>query len=533
MFYHKNFSFNCTNIGFFFCCNQLRILTVLSFRSKKLREMDFNSENNNANKSHAVCVPFPAQGHINPMFKLAKILHSKGFYITFVNTEYNHRRLLTSGTSPGLPDFRFESIPDGLFHLNNDNDDDDGGGTQDIPSLCESTSKNCLVPFKNLLHKINKASSTSESLPPVSCIIADGSMSFTLDAAQEFGVPEVLFWTPSGCGVLAYTQFSKLVERGLPLKDESYLTNGYLETTIDWIPGMKSIRLKDLPSFIRTTDPNAIMLNFVPKLISHIRRASALILNTYDALEQDALQALSTIFTPTDIYSIGPLHLLEAGDHIPGDKPKEISSNLWKEDSECIKWLDSQKPNSVVFVNFGSIAVLNPNQLNEFAWGLANSQKPFLWIKRRDLVVTGESDVINTDEFLMETKGRGLIASWCPQEKVLKHRSVGVFLSHMGWNSTLESVSAGVPLLCWPFFAEQQTNCKYACNEWGIGMEINSDVKREEIESLVREVMEGEKGNRMRKNAREWKMKAQEAIKPGGSSYQNFEKFLALLGKKN
>ncbi|EEF36543.1 UDP-glucuronosyltransferase, putative [Ricinus communis] len=290
---------------------------------------------------------------------------------------------------------------------------------------------------------------------------------------------------------------------------------------------MRNIRLKDLPSFIRTTDSNGIMLNFVPNEISKIPRASALILNTFDSLEQDALQALSSIFSSVNLYSIGPLHVL-SDDQIPGHEMKRIGSNPWKEDPECIKWLDLQERNSVVYVNFGSIAVMTPNQLNEFAWGLANSKKPFLWIKRPDLVIS-ESAVLSA-EILIEIKGRGILASWCPQEQMLKHPSIGVFLSHMGWNSTIESLSASVLLLCWPFFAEQQTNCKYACNEWGIGMEINDNVKREEVESLVRELMEGEKGKEMKKKAMDWKAKAEEATKPGG--YQNFEEFLAVLKNK-
>jgi len=165
-----------------------------------------------ANKPHAVCIPFPAQGHINPMLKLAKLLHFKGFHITFVNTEYNHRRLLKSrGSSSldGLPDFQFKTIPDGLPPS------DIADATQDIPSLCDCTSTTCLAPFRDLISKLN----SSSIVPQVTCIISDACMSFTLDAAEEFGIPEAVFWTPSACGVLGYAQYRSLIERGLtPLK---------------------------------------------------------------------------------------------------------------------------------------------------------------------------------------------------------------------------------------------------------------------------------------------------------------------------
>jgi UDP:flavonoid glycosyltransferase YjiC (YdhE family) len=93
--------------------------------------------------------------------------------------------------------------------------------------------------------------------------------------------------------------------------------------------------------------------------------------------------------------------------------------------------------------------------------------------------------------------------SWCPQEQVLAHPSIGVFLTHCGWNSTLESMCAGVPIICWSFFAEQQTNCQYAYSTWGIGMEVYHDVKRDEIEALVREMMDGYKGKAMRQKTQE------------------------------
>nr|DAD21985.1 TPA_asm: hypothetical protein HUJ06_023448 [Nelumbo nucifera] len=453
-------------------------------------------------KPHVVCIPYPAQGHINPMLKLAKLLHYKGFHVTFVNTEYNHRRLVKSrgpDSVKGLPGFRFETIPDGLPHS------DDIEATQHIPSLCDSTRKTCLSPFRNLLSKLNDSSSSDT--PPVSCIVSDGVMSFTLTAAQECGIPEVLFWTTSACGFMSYVHYPHLIHRGLtPLKDINYLTNGYLDTTIDWIPGLvKDIRLRDLPSFLRTTDPDDIMLDFVKGEVQRAKKAEAIILNTFDALEHDVLNVLSFMFPR--VYSIGPLQLLH--NQIPENGLKSIGSNLWQEQPGCLDWLDSQKPNSVVYVNFGSITVMTPEQLVEFAWGLANSNQTFLWVIRPDLVV-GDSALL-PPKFITDTRERGLLASWCPQEQVLNHPSIGAFLTHNGWNSTIESICGGVPMICWPFFAEQQTNCRYVCTEWGMGMEIDSNVKRDEVESLVKQIMEGEKGKEMKKRTLEWKKKAEEA----------------------
>ncbi|KAK4271274.1 hypothetical protein QN277_019989 [Acacia crassicarpa] len=120
---------------------------------------------------------------------------------------------------------------------------------------------------------------------------------------------------------------------------------------------------------------------------------------------------------------------------------------------------------------------MSAEQMHEFAWGIANSKKTFLWIIRSDLVNGGS--VILSPKFLSEIKDRGLIASWCEQEKVLNHPSVGGFLTHYGWNSMTESLCVGIPMACWPFIGDQRTNCRYACAEWGIKIEIDNNVQRE------------------------------------------------------
>lgn len=187
---------------------------------------------------------------------------------------------------------------------------------------------------------------------------------------------------------------------------------------------MRGIRLRDIPSFIRTTDPDDIMLNFLVFEAEQAQRSSGIILNKFHHLEPEVLDALSCLLPL--IYSIGPLHLQLR--QIPSDSDlKLIESNLWREEPECLEWLDIQEKNSVVYVNFGSITVMTAEQLTEFAWGLANSNKPFLWVIRPDLVA-GESAVLPL-EFLEETKEKSLLASWCPQEQVLSHPAIGGFLT--------------------------------------------------------------------------------------------------------
>ncbi|GAU47728.1 hypothetical protein TSUD_285150 [Trifolium subterraneum] len=478
-------------------------------------------------KPHAVLTPYPLQGHINPVLKLAKLLHLRGFHITFVNTEYNHKRLLKSRglkALDGLTDFSFETIPDCLTQKEGDGDD----LKQNLYSLRESVRKNFIYPFRELLARLHD-SAQSGLIPPVTCLVSDGFMSFTIQVAEELALPIALLIPYSACSFLSILHFRTLIERGLiPLKDESYLKNGYLDTKVDWIPGLQNFRLKDLPDFLRTTNPNDSALEFIIEMVDRFHRASAIVFNTSYELESSFMNALHSMLP--SLYTIGPLASFL--NQSPHNQLASLENNLWKEDTKCLEWLESKEPGSVVYVNFGSITIMSEDKLLEFAWGLANSKKPFLWIIRPDLIIGGS--VVLSSEFVDEISNRGLIVSWCPQEKVLNHPSIGGFLTHCGWNSTIESICAGVPMLCWPFFADQPTNCRFICNELDIGIEIDTNVKREELEKLVNELMVGEKGKKMKQKAMELKKKAEEDTKPDGCSYINLDKVIKeVLVKKN
>lgn len=432
-----------------------------------------------------------------------------------VYTEFNHSRLLRSKGPEAVknsPGFWFETIPDGVPPSNPD-------ATQSVTELLYYTKKHSVVPLRDLIVKLN----STEGLPKVSCIISDGIMSFAIKVARELGIPEVQFWTASTCGLVAYLQFGELVKKSIfPLKDEKDVSNGYLEdTALEWIPGMQHMRLKDMPSFVRSTDPEDIAFNRWLEEAQDILTADAIVFNTFVEFEAEVLETVSSMFP--NIYNLGPLTTLLIKNEVNGTRP-----SLWKENTDCLTWLDTQKPNSVIYLNFGSIAVMTEDNFKEFAWGLANSGHPFLWIVRPD-VVKGTNGTVLPEEFLEETRDRSMIARWCPQDKVLAHPSVGAFLTHSGWNSTLEGICGGAPMLCWPFFAEQQVNCRYASTTWGVGLEIDSDVKRDGVEALVREMMEGESGKVMRNKAVEWKKKSEIACVEGGSSYDDFERFVGYL----
>ncbi|XP_048129490.1 7-deoxyloganetin glucosyltransferase-like, partial [Rhodamnia argentea] len=435
-----------------------------------------------------------------------------------INTEFNHRRLarargheFVSGTPS---DFQFLSIPDGL-------PPSDADAVQDIPTLCDLVRNRMVGPFSDLISSLG----SNPRVPPVTCIVSDGFMTFTTSpVASEFGIPLIHLFTIPGCALMAMKHLRALGENGLALlTDESQLMNGYGNTPIDWIPGMKNMRLRDMPNFLRIIGSEDTLFNFTADTTNRTSDAMATIVHTFEALEPDVLHALSSMIPR--VCAVGPLHLMV--DRIAREKSfalKHIECNLLEEHDKCLQWLDSKEPESVIYVNFGSIAFLTHQQLVEFAMGLANSDQHFLWVLRPD-AVDGDTAIL-PEEFMEETQERGFLSGWCPQERVLYHPSIGGFLTHCGWNSTIESLSAGVPMLCWPCFGDQQTNGKFICDDWGVGLEMDGDVKRDEVERLVRELMEGDVGKKMRSKAMEWKKLAEEAAGEEGSSSMNLDKLL-------
>uniref|UniRef100_A0ACD5V026 Uncharacterized protein n=1 Tax=Avena sativa TaxID=4498 RepID=A0ACD5V026_AVESA len=473
-------------------------------------------------RPHVVVVPYPGSGNINPALQLAKLLHGHGVYITFVNTEHNHSRVqATVGAAAlvGSDGFRFEAIPDGLVEADRDAGDYDLG-------LSAATSSRCAEPLRELLLRLNR----TPGVPPVTCVVPTVLMSFALEVARELGVASMVLCGCSAASLMGQMSLRELQDRGyLPLKDKSCLTNGHLEkTVIDWMPGMPPMSLGDISSFVRTTDPDDFGIRFHILETQALVKAGALILNTFHDLEADVLEALRAEYYPRIIYTIGPLgSLLPADD----DEAAAADLSLWKQDTRCLAWLDAQPPGSVVYANFGSLTVLTAKQLAEFAWGLKASGHPFLWSIRDNLVPGGLAAL--PPDFVADAEAgrRCCLTAWCPQEQVLRHPAVGCFLTHNGWNSTCESMAAGVPMVCWPVFSDQYTNCKYACDVWGVGLRLDEEVRREQVAGHVRQAMQAEEeGTRtLRSIAAEWKAKAKDATAPGGSSSNNFHNMLTAL----
>lgn len=210
------------------------------------------------------------------------------------------------------------------------------------------------------------------------------------------------------------------------------------------------------------------------------------------------------------------------------EEDKDYGFGLFNPNADaCIKWLDSKEVGSVVYLSFGSLANLRNEQMEELAEGLKRSNCNFLWVAR-------ESEVGKLpSKFVEETSEKGLVVNWCPQLGVLSHRSTGCFVTHCGWNSTLEALSLGVPMVAMPQWTDQTTNAKFVADVWCVGLRVRVDpsgiVPREEIELCIREVMQGERGKGIKENSIRWRELAKEAVDEGGSSNNNIEEFVAEL----
>ncbi|PUZ69309.1 hypothetical protein GQ55_2G097400 [Panicum hallii var. hallii] len=489
---------NCHRQRTCFCCRGVQEEAAAS-------SAGMGSSTTAAAKPHVVLVPFPAHGHVAPHVQLGRVLRARGAHVTLVHTELHHRRLLLArgGEAPadegGLD---VEVIPDGLSL-------DDPPRT--LRAHHEAMERNCLEPLKALLRDMLRG---RPGAPPVTCVVADTPMPFAAAAARAVGVPDVQFFTASACGLICYLQFPELLARGaIPLKP-GYESDGSLDAPLEWVPGMKGVRLRDMPTFCHTTDADEWLVHFHIHQTRMAATSGAIILNTFYDMEKDVVDALAPLLPP--LYTVGPLAGVIAASSPPSSSPPASgATSLLQEDRECMAWLDGKAARSVVYLSFGSHASMKGARLREFAAGLARCGSPYLWVLRPDMAAE------------VEVAGEGgLVVPWCAQEAVLAHPAVGLFVTHCGWNSILESVAAGVPVLGYPVLSEQTTNCRQVCTAWGIGGELPQEAGSEEIAALVREMMTGKKGMEARDKTLEWKRLAEASAKEGGSSYENIGRLM-------
>ncbi|CAL9244264.1 unnamed protein product [Arabidopsis halleri] len=445
-------------------------------------------------KRRIVLVPVPAQGHVTPIMQLGKALYSKGFSITVVLTQYNR-----VSSSKDFSDFHFLTIPG---------------------SLTESDLKN-LGPFK-FLFKLNQICEASfkqcigqllqEQGNDIACVVYDEYMYFSQAAVKEFQLPSVLFSTTSATAFVCRSVLARVDAQSflLDMKDPKVSDKVF--------PGLHPLRYKDLPT--SAFGPIESILKVYSETVN-IRTASAVIINSTSCLENSSLAWLRRELQ-VPVYPIGPLHIAASA-----------PSSLLEEDRSCIEWLNKQKLGSVIYISLGSLALMETKDMLEMAWGLSNSNQPFLWVIRPGSIPGSEWTESLPEEFSRLVSERGYIVKWAPQMDVLRHPAVGGFWSHCGWNSTLESIGEGVPMICRPFTGDQKVNARYLERVWRIGVQLEGALDKGTVGRAVERLIVDEEGAEMRKRAINLKEKLEASVRSGGSSCSSSDNFVNSLKMKN
>ncbi|KAF7844782.1 hydroquinone glucosyltransferase-like [Senna tora] len=396
-----------------------------------------------------------------------------------------------------------------------------------LPSICEELEK--------LMMRMD--------LPPLVGVIADA----LVDEVTEFVKREMdvlsFVYFPSTAMMLSLCLYSSELDEIVSLCEYRDMPQ-----PIE-IPGCFPIHGSDLPDALQ--DRSSKTYRDFLDAGKRFHLADAVLINTFQELEPHPIKALQELRITSRkiplVYPIGPIITTHDSNHNESDK----------KGLECLKWLDKKPPRSVLYVSFGSGGTLSQEQLNELALGLELSGQNFLWVfkppSRFGVVADPSSERNNHDHdhdqgdpldflpsgFLERTKGQGLVVPfWGPQVGVLGHGATGGFVSHCGWNSVLESVVHGVPLVAWPLFAEQKMNAAMVSGESGLGVglraRVNEElgiVEKEEIARVVVSLMEGEEGEEIRCRMNVLKEAAGKAMEEeDGSSRRSLCEFALKCG---
>ncbi|XP_062164979.1 phloretin 4'-O-glucosyltransferase-like [Alnus glutinosa] len=455
-------------------------------------------------RPHFLLVTFPIQGHINPGLQFAKRLIRFGAHVTFVTTVAARRRM---SKIPAPGNLSFTTFSDGY---------DDGIKPGDDVGHFMSEIKRCGSQALTEL-----VVSTANEGRPFTGLVYTILLPWAADVASGLHLPSALLWIqPATVLDIYYYYFNGY---GDVIRNSSNDPSCSVELT-----GLPLFASRDLPSYLLASNTYTFMLPTFQEQLEALEKESKprILVNTFDALEPDALRAIEKY----NLIGIGPLI---PSAFLDGKDPSDtcFGGDLFQSSKDhYIEWLNSKPKSSVIYVSFGSLLVLAKQQMEEIARGLLDCGRPFLWVIRakQNGEEEKEDDKLSCREELEE---KGMIVPWCSQLEVLSHPSLGCFVTHCGWNSTLESLVFGVPVVAFPQWTDQGTNAKLIQDVWKTGVRVTANedgiVESDEIKRCLELVIGGgEEGEEMRRNAKKWRDLAREATKEGGSSYENLKSFV-------
>nr|GFA72172.1 UDP-glycosyltransferase 83A1-like [Tanacetum cinerariifolium] len=409
----------------------------------------------NAGKTHVLIIPYIAQGHVIPLLELAQCLIKHGVKVTFVNTDVNHNIIMKTWLEKdGFgPLMNMVSIPDGMEAWEDRNN---------FIRTCEAIKQVMPGKLEELIETINKKDDDK-----ISCVIADVGMPWANRVAAKLGIHRATFWSAPAAAYATTLSIQRLIDYGIinndgvPLKETIF----QLSSTM---PPMSTAEFGW--ACMGTLETTKILFKYAIAAVDADKTTEWKICNSTHELESPTFNMFPNLLP------IGPL--------LASNCLSKQAGHFWHADSTCLAWLDQQPMSSTIVV------------------------RPGLTKETSDTYPEGYMERIGT---------RGKIVRWAPQQEVLAHPSVVCFLSHCGWNSTLEGVSNAVPFLSWPYFADQLLNKTYICDIWrnGLGFQKDEDgiIKSEEIKDKVDKLLNNQEFKTRAMNLKE---KVMSSIREGG-----------------
>ncbi|KQK05006.2 UDP-glycosyltransferase 84A2 [Brachypodium distachyon] len=451
---------------------------------------------------HVLLVAYPLQGHVNPLLRLGRRLASRGLLVTFTTfLFFPNAGALRSMPAHGacLHGVRFHYL-----------DLDATGALDSLEDMLRHVTGAGPAALSGLVRRFQQPR-------PVTCVVNTTFVPWALDVAADLGVPRrATLWTQS-CAVLSlYHHFYNNHNDSNSNASSVFPTAAEPDAQVA-LPGLPKMSMDELPLMVRPEHAHNAWGDALRAQLTETGipgeappdSSPWVLVITFYALERPAIDALRTR-TGMPVTPIGPLLDLE-----PDDAHDHAEAGI-------TAWLDAHRPCSVVYVAFGSLVDIGRAEMSAMAEGLATTGRPFLWVVR-------ERDDLH--DLLLPSDSNGCkIVPWCAQGRVLRHASVGCFVTHCGWNSACEAMAAGVPMVCYPWWSDQFTNARFVAEEFRVGVRLQAPVTAHGLAACVEAVMgRGPDAAAIRDRAAAWKEEAAAAVAHGGSSDQSLRAFVDFL----
>ncbi|KAJ9159480.1 hypothetical protein P3X46_024987 [Hevea brasiliensis] len=471
----------------------------------------------NHEEIHVLMVAFSSQGHINPLLRLAKRLICKGLQVTLATTEIARHRMLKSST---ITSTTTNSISISGVHLLffSDGLSLDFDRKSNLDYYMECLGKFGPINLSNLIKEYYPDNGHKK----LSCIINNPFVPWVIDVATELGIPCAMLWIqPCSLYAIYYRFYHSL---------NSFPTLTNPEMSVE-LPSLPLLLTEDLPSFVLPSNPFGSFPKLFAEMFLNLNRYTWVLGSSFFELEKDVIESM------TEHFPIRPIGPLVPPSLLGENEDQDIGVEMWKAEDTCLEWLKKQAPSSVIYISFGSITVLSAKQMESIAKALKNTNHPFLWVAKQPDFPLPDGEGQLPLGFLEETKDQGLIVSWSPQTKVLTHPAIACFITHCGWNSILETIVAGVPVIAYPQWTDQPTNAKLIVDVFRIGLRLRANqdgtISNDEIERCIGEIMDGPKSEELKANAKELKRAAREAVASGGASDRNIQLFVHDITRRS